>query len=554
MLNKYKTGLLLVILVLGAFLRLYQLGSVPPSPDWDEAALSYNGYSILHTGRDEYGAFLPVVLRSFDDYKPALYSYLTIPTTIIFGMNTFSTRLPSAVFGIVTLWIVYLLVKELFRREDLALLSAFLLAISPWHIQFSRIAFESNIGLSLNIVTAYFFIKALKKPWMLSFSAGFAALALYAYQSEKVFTPLLVLALVLIYCKELFRMPKKFLAAGIICGLLVASPMLIYLTTNKDAWLRAQATLAFADQTSFLQNQVKRIAFDREHKDYLGLVLDNRRVLFLVTGIGGYLSHYDFNWLFIKGDIDRHHAPGMGLMYLWELPFLLIGIYLLIFAKLPDSSKKSKYVLFAWFLLAPVPAAFTSEVPHAVRTLNFLPTFQIFSAWAILAVIGWVGNYRQKLNKVFSLGLILASVGYLFFALGNFVYYLDQYFVQLNYFDAEEWQYGYQQAVAYVQQVQGDYRKIVVSDSQPFDKSYIFFLFYLHYPPERYQQEEKSKAGGYATHQGFGKYEFRPIHWSQETDRSGTLYVMPYNNDNGGTLLKTIYNPDGTPAVLIVKG
>src|SRR6266404_9311757 len=86
-----------IIVLLAVLLRLWQLGNVPPSPDWDEAALGYNAYSIMHTGRDEYGKFLPVVLRSFDDYKPALYAYLTIPAISVFGLDTFAVRLPSAV-------------------------------------------------------------------------------------------------------------------------------------------------------------------------------------------------------------------------------------------------------------------------------------------------------------------------------------------------------------------------------------------------------------------------------------------------------------------------
>src|SRR3989344_3496317 len=105
--------LLTIIIVIASVLRLWQLGQVPISPDLDEAALGYNAYSILQTGRDEYGKFLPIVLRSFDDYKPALYSYLTIPSILIFGLNVFAVRLPSAIFGILTVLATFFLVKEL---------------------------------------------------------------------------------------------------------------------------------------------------------------------------------------------------------------------------------------------------------------------------------------------------------------------------------------------------------------------------------------------------------------------------------------------------------
>src|SRR5438128_1362742 len=100
--------------------------------------------------------------------------------------------------------------------------------------------------------------------------------------------------------------------------------------------------------------------------------------------ISGYLAHYDLKWYFVKGDLERHHAPDMSLMYLWELPFLLIGIYYLIFG---EFSGKAKLLLFSWVLLAPVPAAFAYGVPHAVRTLNFLPTFQIFTSVGLVTSV-----------------------------------------------------------------------------------------------------------------------------------------------------------------------
>ena len=61
--EKIKQAILVSLIVLIAgFFRLYQLGDVPPSPDWDETALGYNAYSISKTGKDEYGIFMPLIL------------------------------------------------------------------------------------------------------------------------------------------------------------------------------------------------------------------------------------------------------------------------------------------------------------------------------------------------------------------------------------------------------------------------------------------------------------------------------------------------------------
>ena len=549
------------IIILAAVLRLWQLGNIPPSPDWDEVALGYDAYSIIHTGRDEFGKFLPVVLRSFDDYKPALYAYLTIPSILMFGLNVFAVRLPSAVFGILSVLATYFLVKELFstsskeilntkykilNTEALALLSALLMAISPWSIQFSRVGFESNVGNVLNILTALFFIKGLKKPWMLFLSAFFAGSAIYVYQSEKVFTPLLVLVLALIYRKQLFSLSKKYLVSVVLLGLIVVLPMGLYIVTNRAALLRVTGTSIFSYQTELLKSDIQKLQRDQANNDKLGLILDNRRVIYAVTIVSGYISHFDPNWLFITGDISRHHAPNVGILYLFEFSLILIGIYQLLFG---NFNKKTKFTVFALFLIAPIPASITTGVPHAVRTLNFLPTWQIFAALGIVTTIQLLSNVKlKKLNLKI---LYIIGILYFMFSVLNFVYYLNQYFVQQNYYNSKDWQYGYQQAVDEVKLLQENYKEIVISDKQPMDKSYMFFLFYLKYPPQSYQKIGENSSGSFAAHHSFGRYTFRPIDWKNDSLRKGVLYIGNPDEIPEGAAMKTINNLDGTPAMRI---
>src|SRR3990170_1593087 len=156
-----KKFILVAILVLAALLRIYKLGTIPPSMTPDEVALGYNAYSILKTGRDEYGKLLPVVFKSFGDFKPGLYVYLTVPFVAVFGLNEWSVRLPSAIAGILAVWFLYKVVLLFFEIRDsqspitnhqsLAKITALMLAISPWHIHFSRGAWEANVSLTLTL-------------------------------------------------------------------------------------------------------------------------------------------------------------------------------------------------------------------------------------------------------------------------------------------------------------------------------------------------------------------------------------------------------------------
>lgn len=548
---------LTVIIFIAAFLRFYKLGEVPPSPNWDEVSLGYNAYSIVNTGRDEYGDLLPLILRSYDDYKPAIYTYFIIPFLGIFDLTVLAVRFPSAFFGVLAVLATYFLTCELMKMAKmqinanaLGLLAAFLLAVSPWHIQFSRIGFESNVGTAFNIFAALFFIKGLKKHWFLLISIILIAINLYIYQSEKVFTPLLFTAAVIIFRKELTAMPKKYIIAAIILIFITFSSLIGFMLMNREILARARGVSVFSDQTEFLKYNVTRVMQDQTNNDVVGLILDNRRIVYVKTIIAGYISHFDLNWLFLTGDLARHHAPAMGLLYLFELPFLLTGLYVLIFGQF---NKKTKIFLLSWFLIAPIPASVTSGVPHAVRTLNFLPVFQIFTALGLLIFITKILNIKCQVSKI-QIRYLIFTLAILFFIF-NFIYYVNQYFAQQNYFVSQDWQYGYKETVSEIKLIENKYDKIIVTNKPYLDQSYMFFLFYLKYSPSAYQKEAIYASGGFRENHQFGKYEFRPIDWDNEVKNSKILYIG--RNDDfppSAKIIKVINFLDGKPAIKIVEG
>lgn len=523
---------LFVIITVAVSLRFYQLGSVPPSPDWDEAALGYNAYSILKTGRDEYGTFLPLSIRSFDDYKPPLYVYLTVPAVALFGLSAWSIRLPSAVMGVLAVLGVYFLVRGLIgdRKDDtIPLLSSFLLAISPWSIQFSRIAFEANTGVTMNIWAVTAFLAGLKRRIFLPVSAVLLAAGMYAYHSERIFLPLLIIILVFIYRRKLFvKEHTKSLIISIILGIVVVAP-LVPVMFNQTALLRLRGTSSFTDQTGLLARDITKLERDQQAGDRIGQLLDNRRIVYAKTVVAGYLSHFSFKWLFLTGDNQRHHAPDMGLLYLWELPFLLYGIFYMLKTRIQGPGTK---LLFCWLLISPIAASPTTGLPHAVRTLVFLPVFQIFSAIGIAHCLS-----RQKRM------VILYGICILF----NILYFCDMYFVQQNPEVSEYWQYGYKDAIGFTEKVKAKYQKVVVSTT--LGQSYMFFLFYTKYDPGLYLAAGGTKSGSFEeANNHFDTYEFRKIDWSHERRDGTILYVGdPKDMPRGNVMNYTFLN--GKPAI-----
>lgn len=550
--NKRAVWVLFALIVFFGFLiRVNRVDQIPVSPDWDEVALGYNAYSILQTGRDEYGVKFPVVLQSFDDYKPALYTYLIIPFLPIFDLSVFAVRMPAVIFGTISIVVVFFIMRELFpkgisfskfsaSRDLLSLAVMFLLCISPWHIQFSRIAFEAQIGLSFNLLFILFFLKGLKKFAFLIPCVVFAGLSIYVYQSEKVYIPLLAVLLLISFYKEVIKIPKKWIIGSLIVGFVFISPMLFYIITNPNSLNRAKGVSVFSDTTRLLEKNKVKQQKNIESNNYLGQVLDNRRIEYVKAFTSGYLSHFEPNWLFYRGDALRHQPPYMGLLYLFELPIILIGLYVLIFSSIP---RRIKVFILGYIIIAPIPASVTFDVPHAVRSISLLPAPQILSGIGLLFFVSEV----LRLRFIFRFVILSVFAGLI---LINITYYFMQYYFQMNYYYSKAWQYGWKEAVEYTENESKKFDQVVVTNVSPLDQSYMFFLFYTKYDPKKYLSEGGTKSGGFAAeHTAFEKYIFRPIDWNYDKHLKNTLFIGRPGDlpDNIG---KTINYLDGSPAII----
>jgi len=130
----FSQWLLILIIVLAAFFRLYKIFDTPPSLNWDEVSHGYNAFSILKTQKDEWGVRFPLIFRAYGDYKLPLYIYLTVFSEMVFGLNTFSVRFVSILSGIGLVLVAYFISLRVFKEKNISLLSAFLVTLSPWSL------------------------------------------------------------------------------------------------------------------------------------------------------------------------------------------------------------------------------------------------------------------------------------------------------------------------------------------------------------------------------------------------------------------------------------
>lgn len=513
-----KNLILAAIILVATFLRIWNLSQVPPSASMDEASIGWNAYSVLKTGGDEFGQFPLISQRGYDDWRRSTYLLLTIPFIALFDLNPVPIRLPSVIMSILTVVSTYYIVLHLFKKKNevaqiTALLSAFILAISPWHVYISRLGHESNACLSFLVFAILFFLKGLRKSWFLILSMMFFLLSMISYYSGQVFVPIFGLILLIVYRKEIFKIIKKerLIQISTILFVLILIPLLINIFSPSSLTrFDGTSTFSISAHEDMYKEMVMRRNEAEANGNIIGEILNNRRLYPVYVWMDGYLSHFDPIWLFSNPFEGTHKVPNLGLLYIWELPFLLIGVVVLL--TIQDIGKKEKILFVTWLLLGPFPASIATQTPHAMRSYNFLPTWQVLSAIGIV-------YFFFKFRKIGTVGV---SILIIIMALGIISLYKN-YFIVFSEEQSKSFHYALGQTIPFISKNEEKYKKIVFSNEDNLYQSYMVFLYYKKYDPLSYQKEGGTISGGYAETHKFAKYEFRPIEWDKE--EKGTLIV-----------------------------
>ena len=506
-----------IVIVLAILIRVVNLSSVPPHLTPDEAALGYNAYSILKTGRDEHGAFLPIVFKSFGDYKPGLYVYLTVPFVGLMGLNEFSVRFPSALMGIISIYLLYLISKKIFSEDkNMSLLVMAVAAFNPWLIYFSRGAWEVNFSLTLTLAGIYFFLLSLDKNKYLFLSALFFGLTMLAYQGAKLSTGIVVLLLGFIYHKEIFKYNLKTLAGSAALGLLVVSPILGSLFTGQSGRLEVFSIFSYPRSKEYITAMLNEGGEKIGDGSYL--LFHNEPYNFLRGILGRWFNHFSGRFLFFEGDFSnpRHSAPYQGMLLMTDIVFLLLGFFSLAKGKI----SKEKLFIILWLAFASLPAVLSRDQVHAVRSLNMAIPLVFVISFGYLFVLKTVSSFGKIVKGVLLLTTILLS-------LSGITYFIDSYFVHLPVHNSKLWEYGYKQIVETITPIQKNYKRIVVQQS--FAQPYIYFLFYQKYDPAKYQKEDNFVNSEYKFDVGYvtklDNIYFEGIDWSRNRGDHGTLFV-----------------------------
>lgn len=505
---------LFLIILLASFFRVFYLSQYPPSITADELGHAYTAYSILKTGRDEWGDFLPINPRGFGDYKGPLYTYLVIPFEALFGLSVEAVRLPSAVVGVLTVLIVYFLSRQIFGSKKIGLLSSLLLAISPWHIQYSRVAFESNLGVMLFSLSLLFFVKSFKSSKFIILAAFCSGLTLFTYHSFKIFTILFFSVAVFLYYKRITRLGKK--------NLLVASLLASFfiIITMVGFFFQGSGRRAF-DAAIYSQENIKplrEVQIEDKLPQPWGRVINNSRQYIVSSFIQNYLGYYSTTFLFSPNRPDNSflNLGGKGLLYVWEIIFIIYAVFVLV-------TKKNEWnkLLLVYLLLAPIPASLTREYMHAQRVQTFIPLLQMMSAFGFFKLLAKVDSAHLKRYAAFLIGIVI---------IWSLIARIDYYFFHTFTKEQAGLKSGYKEIVGFAEVNKHKYSQIVFTKvhSEP----HVFVAFYSQMDPKIFQNYSKDwryfeKEFKFLDMINYSleKYQFRNINWEKDKNLKNSLII-----------------------------
>lgn len=345
-----------LIFLLALMVRLLFLGSAPWGFHNDEVDVGYVGKFIVLNGEDPSGNFLPLFFNKFGDFRPAGLFYLSGLSELIFGTNVFAVRLPTALFGALTVFPLSFLTKRLFGKENIALFAASVLAIFPWHIILSRSGHEAIIGYFFILLGFVFLLESQdqNKRRLLVWSIVAFAISYFFYHGTRILVPmLLITSFPIMRSKIVLKLGIVFLILTIV---LLLSPIgrgrlsQVIFYKNPKAAAKLQE-LPFADKGN--------IAIAR--------IFHNKAVVYSRELVANYLQYFSPDFLFLRGGYpERYATPETGLIYVvFALP-LIIGIAFLL------QGSQLGSLAIVWLLVSPLPAVLTYEDIPSVTRASFI--------------------------------------------------------------------------------------------------------------------------------------------------------------------------------------
>jgi 4-amino-4-deoxy-L-arabinose transferase-like glycosyltransferase len=407
---------LFLIIVLASFLRLLWLDRIPVAIGGDELTYIFNAKAIFLTGSDISGTWNP--LTAFIFHYPAyttpqaeLSYFLFAPIVGFFNFSLFNARITAALFSILSVFLIYLLGKELMGKR-VGLLAGLIAAVNPWLIYVGRTSYEMIFAMFFYCLGLYILLKV--KGWKILWSVPIFYLAFYSYIATKlIFIPFVLISIT--YCYFVVN-KRKYLKQYLVVFLLSILIVGVYAFMLKQSPDLSRLGEIFTPNSPILVDQVdaiRKITMQSPLKN----IFENKITEYLMIIFTKMANTTSFSYLFLSGDnffsLFRH-----GLFYILDAAFLIFGL-----AAAYKRSAKVFFLLVSFVFIAILPHVF-----HGTNLENFTPHITLlFPFLIILIAVGIDEILLLCKNKRLFYAILSIIIG---LYVVSVLYFLNIYFFQ----------------------------------------------------------------------------------------------------------------------------
>jgi 4-amino-4-deoxy-L-arabinose transferase-like glycosyltransferase len=518
-LNKNFKIAVFLIIAFAFLLRFYNLSDIPAGLNQDELSIGYDAYSILLTGRDQHAKPYPLYFESYGDYKLPVYIYATAVSEKIFGVNEFAVRFFSAIMGSLSVIFLFLLTKKITNSNNIALIASTLLAINPWHLYFSRTAFEVNVASAFILIGVYFLYLSIEKKLgtlFLLLSILSIIISVYTYNVTRIAAPLTFLMFVFFLRKEFFKkFNKKIIFAFIILFLVLLSPFLITLLNSSG--LQAQKSVLIFGGDS-LAKTIQFRAIVNSFPEIFVKLFFNKLTLIGMEYFKNLAGSFNSYFFFVSGDpTGAVGLVNMGMFHFFEFITIIVGVAEIIRRKI-----KEFYPILGWFLIGVFVVSISAIVPRATRSFIEVIPLAMISGFGLFVIVRELT--RVKFSVIHYGGLI-AVWGIVIYSA---IYLIFSYFIVFPTYYGRSYRPQEKVLAEYFKENDSKYTSFVIDKN--YDIIYSSIIFYNKYPPHLFHTDARwdvDKGSGFRTVNEFGKYKFSKISWPEEVIKPNALLVMP---------------------------
>jgi len=514
---KKQTFLITAILLLGFCLRFWHISIVPPGIHADEADSGYNAYSLLKTGHDMYGTFLPYQITGFaENFRTPLSTYLTVPFVAVLGLNEMSIRLPAVLLGTFFPLLLYLLTKNLFSSKPLALLVAFAAAINPWAVHISR-AYADHILAIDFVLLGLVFLTNKKKTVKYAMLGGAAlGLSMFSYHAPKIFLPLFLPFFFYWVFKRRFFNQSTIISGGIF-GIFFLAVVLLSLFFSGAQEL-SNVSIFNSDLSAKQVNKERRVT---TAPLFVASVFHNKVLVHTKEFSRNFFTFLSPRYLFFDGEANLTAWIGdRGVFFPISLVFFLYGLFSLFKEK-----KDLGILLVGWILLGSIPGAITNNQMYTYRNIFVLPAMLLIISFGVLALMQNLNGSGVKKRVVLSCFAVLFAF--------NFLGYYFHYFFDYPVYSRSWWAADQRDTLLFAIEDGKLYDHVYVSGGRDWA---LLYAFYTKLDPIQFQkalrETEEKNGTEYIT---IGSFRFGPV-FMKATDRpedvlpSNTLYIGGAND------------------------